>query len=427
MDYLEIKSILTEQKEDFLNKDEGIIREKLLDVGKYLEGTLAVIISGVRRVGKSTLLRQVANKYYDDKDFYYINFEDERLLEFDPKEFNKVLEIMVELYGDKKVLLIDEIQNIKSWELFVRRLTDNGYKIFITGSNADLLSKELGSRLTGRYIELNLFPFSFPEYLSFNGLNIDLTKTLSTIQRAKVIDKYNSYMVEGGIPASLKIKDFNFNQTLYQNIVYRDIIARYKIESEVVIKSIAHHLANNISGLIAFNKLKQYFHLGSITTVKNYISYLENAWLFFTVNIYDPSIKRQQIAAKKIYAIDIGMIRNIGFSFSEKYGQILENNVFLDLKRIFDQIYYYKTHNNLEVDFYVPAEKLLVQSCYDLNNKETKQREVEALLQAMKEVKTKRAFILNLKQEEDLKINGNHIHILPAYKFLQFLKTKPFN
>ena len=141
MDYLEIKSILAEQKEDFLNKDEGIIREKLLDVGKYLKGNLAVIISGVRRVGKSTLLRQLAKKYYNDRDFYYINFEDERFVEFSAKEFNNILEILIELYGEKKVFLIDEIQNVKSWELFVRRLIDNGYKFFITGSNAELLSR----------------------------------------------------------------------------------------------------------------------------------------------------------------------------------------------------------------------------------------------------------------------------------------------
>ena len=421
MDYLEIKSILAEQKEDFLSKDEGIIREKLLDMDRYLKGNLAVIISGVRRVGKSTLLRQVAKKYYDDKDFYYINFEDERLIEFNAKEFNSILEILIELYGEKKVFLIDEIQNVKSWELFVRRLIDNGYKFFITGSNAELLSKELGSRLTGRYIELNLFPFSFSEYLRFNKVNIDPVKILTTVQKAKIIEKYNSYMTDGGIPASLRIEDFDFNLTLYQNIIYRDIIARYKIESEAVIKSVSHFLANNISSLIAFNKLKQYLHLGSITTIKNYISYLENAWLFFTVNIYDPSVKRQQIAPKKIYIIDTGMIRNIAFGFSKKHGQIFENIVFLDLRRNCNQIYYYKTINNLEVDFYVPDKKLLIQSCYNLSNKETRQREADSLLTAMDELKIKKSFIVTHK--EDSEIEGKRIKIIPAYK-LQYELNK---
>lgn len=423
MKYQDIKLILKEQREEFLAKETGTTRKKLFEIERYLKNNLAVVISGLRRVGKSTLLRQIAKEYFHDKDFFYINFEDERLIDFRAENFNKFLEVLIELNGEQKVFLIDEVQNVKSWELFTRRLIDNNYKFFITGSNSELLSKELGSRLTGRYIETSLLPFSFFEYLEFYEVkNLKLSDTLTTKQTAEIIKRFDLYLSEGGIPAVLKIKDSSFNQTLYENIIYKDVIARYRIESESSIKSVSSFLANNIACLIAFNKLKQNLHLGNITTVKNYVSYLENAWLYFTVNIFDPSIKRQQIAPKKVYAIDTGFIKNIALQISEKHGQLLENFVFLDLKRFFKDIYYYKTKNNLEVDFFVPDKRLLVQSSYDLSDKETYNREVNSLQHAMKELRIKKSFIVTLNQEEELRLNKTKIVIIPAYKFFYYLE-----
>ncbi len=409
-----LAAVLAEQRQDFLAKDLGVIREKLTDVSKYVDNELVVVISGLRRSGKSTLLRQIVSEYYYDQDFFYINFEDERLLGFETKEFNKLLEILIEHYGDHKTFFIDEIQNIEAWELFVRRLSDSGYKFYITGSNAELLSRELGSRLTGRHIMVELFPFSFNEYLSYKQ-QPQPTKLATTKERALTNQRFVNYLREGSVPLSLKLADEEFNLTLYQNIIYRDVLVRYGIQAEKQVKELARYLASNIACPIAFNKLRQYLQIAGITTVKNYIEHLESAWLFFVINIFDSSVKRQQIAAKKVYCIDPGLAQTIGFSISDRFGQIFENFVFLDLRRYWREVYYYKTEQGFEVDFWLPSKKLLVQACYDITNAETREREIRALEYAMDELGLKEAWIVTPNLREELKLGKKLIKIIRAY------------
>lgn len=412
-----LKSLLLDQLEQFKVKDLGVSREKLAQIKKYIKSPSALVISGLRRVGKSTLLAQIAHQFYSRDDYYFVNFEDERFLSFAADDFNLLFETLLELFGPKKVFLLDEVQNVIGWERFVRRMIDQNYKFYLTGSNASLLSRELGTKLTGRYIPVELFPFSFAEFLAFKGQKIPYLSTLSTLQKGKLKKYLNEYLKFGGIPDALKYPGINLYKTLYDDVIYRDVAVRFKIEETKALKELTFYLLSNISSLISFNKLKDFLKLGSVNTVKNYIDYLQAGWLIFAVNKYAFSIKTQQIANKKIYAIDTGLVKSVAFSFSENRGKMLENLVYLSLRRLFEEIYYYTTENNLEVDFYLPKQRLLIQVCQSLADAETKKREIEALEESMKELNISSGIILT-EDDEGIDIRERSIKIMPIYKWL---------
>lgn len=411
-----LKSLLIDQAEQFKNKELGITREKLDQIQKYRKSSHAIVISGLRRVGKSTLLAQIAHKFYTAGSYYYVNFEDERFLEFSAVEFNLLYETLLELFGERKTFLLDEIQNISGWEHFVRRMIDQGFKFYITGSNASLLSQELGAKLTGRYIPVELLPFSFTEFLAFNRQKIPNLDRLTTTQKIGLKRQLNEYMNLGGIPDALKYPEIDLHKTLYDDVIYRDVAVRYQIEETKALKELAFYLLSNTSSLISFNKLKELLKLGSVNTVKSYIDYLQTGWLMFAVNKYAYSIKKQQIANKKIYIIDTGLVKSVAFSFSENKGKLLENLVFLAVRRKYQEIYYYTTESNLEVDFYLPKQKILIQVCQSLADEDTKTRELEALKEAMLELNISSSIILT-EDEEEVETEDN-IKIIPIYRWL---------
>lgn len=412
-----LKALLLDQSEQFSRKDLGVIREKLNQIKKHKNLPHAVVISGLRRVGKSTLLAQIANQFYASDKYYFVNFEDERFLNFKADDFNLLYGVLLELFGQRQVFLLDEIQNITGWERFVRRMIDQGCKFFITGSNASLLSKELGTKLTGRYIPVELFPFSFAEFLIFKTEELPNLHRLTTLQKSKLKKNFNEYINVGGIPDALKYPGINLHKTLYDDVLYRDVAVRYQIEETKALKELTFYLMGNISSLVSFNKLKELLKLGSVNTVKDYIDYLQAGWLMFTVNKFAFSIKKQQIANKKIYAIDTGLVKSVAFSFSENRGKFLENLVFLTLRRSFEDIYYYFTKNNLEVDFYLPEQKLLIQVCQSLVDEDTQKREARALEEAMKELNIHSGVILT-EDEENIDIKNGSIKIIPVYRWL---------
>ena len=412
-----LKSLLIDQSEQFKRKEQGVRREKLDQIKKYRRSPHAVVISGLRRVGKSTLLAQIAREFYAPDNYYYVNFEDERFLKFKTDEFNLLYETLLELFGERRTFLLDEIQNIMGWEHFVRRMIDQGVKFYITGSNASLLSQELGTKLTGRYIPIELFPFSFAEFLAFKGQKVSNLNRLTTIQKIRLKRHLNEYMNTGGIPDALKYPKLDYHKTLYDDVIYRDVAVRYQIEQTKALKELAFYLISNISSLISFNKLKELLKLGSVNTVKNYIDYLQTSWLIFTLNKYAFSVKTQQIANKKIYAIDTGLIKSIAFSFSENRGKLLENLVFLALRKSTQEIYYYTTKNNLEVDFYLPKQKILIQVCQTMVEEETQTREVGALEEARKELNIDSAIILT-EDDGDITTNDIKIKVISIYEWL---------
>lgn len=415
----EIRTLLIEQRTELLKLDLGVEREKLAQVAKYKNTPFPIVISGLRRAGKSTLLAQLAHKFYPKGNYFYVNFEDERFLDFIVSDFTKLHELLIELFGNHKVFLLDEIQNVEGWERFVNRMLNGGYKFYITGSNASLLSKELGTKLTGRYLPIELFPFSFEEYLRFSKIQIPNMDHLTTVNRGELKSALSAYLKRGGIPQSLQYPQLPIHKMLYGAILDRDIGVRYKLSDTKPIRELSFYLLSNIASLVSYNKTKELLKLGSVNTISNYIDYLETSWLLFVVNRYAYSVKKQQIANKKVYCIDTGLVKSVAFSFSENRGKFLENIVFLKLRRLHNEdIYYYKTGKDYEVDFYLYKKRVFIQVSQSIVNLTTRQREVQALLEAMEEVRESTGIIITEDEKETLEIEGKTIEVLPVYEWL---------
>lgn len=413
----QIKSMVLEQFEFFWALDTGIPRTQLAQVEQAKDVPHAVIVSGLRRAGKSTLLAQMAHRLGADQ-FYYVNFEDDRFLGFEANDANDLYQVLVEVFGERKIFIIDEVQNITGWEHFVRRFMDMGFKFYITGSNASLLSKELGTRLTGRYVPIELFPFSFKEYLDFRGEEIPDLSRMTTVHHARLQSSLQAYLESGGVPDALKYPELPLLRTLYDDVLYRDIATRYRLDDVTAIRELAFYLISNPTSLISFNKLKDQLRLGSVNTIKNYISYMENSWLVFTLNVYDYSVKRQQIAPKKIYCIDTGLVHKVGFGFSPNTGKLLENLVFLTIRRTTPDIYYFSSPSGHEVDFYLPESRQLIQVTQNLNNALTRDREVRALQDAIELLKPKSALILTDANGSDFEIDRVPVSIRSAAEWM---------
>lgn len=413
----QIKVMLLEQFDAFWSRQTGITRDRLSDIEKVAKLPHAVIISGLRRVGKSTLLAQMAHKIGREK-FYYLNFEDDRFLGFQVEDANSLYQLLVELFGERKIFFIDEIQNISNWEFFIRRFMDMGFKFYITGSNASLLSRELGTRLTGRCVPIELFPFSFRESLTFFNQPVPNPQRMDTKDKGYLKAALTNYLQMGGIPDALKYPNLNLLRTLFDDVLYRDIATRYRVEGVTALRELAFTLISNPANLISYNKLKEQFKLGSVNTIKNYVNYLENSWLLFTINLYDFSIKRQQIAAKKTYCIDNGLSNSVGFRFSPNTGRLLENIVFLSLRQQSREIYYYTTSNNFEVDFFLPEQQHLFQVTSSMNVPATRERELRALADASKSLKVMKATILSDENENSIDINGLQVDIRSTSEWL---------
>ncbi len=413
----QVKTMLLEGFQFFWSGDLGILREELVNVERAKDSPHAVIISGLRRAGKSTLLAQMAHRLGKET-FYYINFEDDRLINFQADDFNYLYQVLVELFGERKIFFIDEIQNISGWEHFVRRFMDMGFKFYITGSNASLLSKELGTRLTGRYVPIELFPFSFKEFLQFHKKELPNLERMTTIDKARLQNSLDEYMQFGGIPDALKYPELPLLRTLYDDVLYRDIATRYRLNNVSVLKDLASYLMSNTANLFSYNKLKKQFGLGSVTTIKNYIDYMENSWLFFSLSVYDYSLKRQQIAPKKIYSIDTGMSNAVGFSFSPNAGKKLENLIFLALRRKNREFYYLTSPKGYEIDFYLPEKEIIIQVAQNLSNQKTREREIRAIEDVLKNKKLRRALILTDENQDTFEINGIPVEILSTAEWL---------
>ena len=413
----QIKAMLLEQFQAFWQLSPGIERTQLAEVERAAPLPHAVIISGLRRVGKSTLLAQLAHRLGEDQ-FYYVNFEDDRLISFQAEDANDLYQGLLELFGERKIFIVDEVQNIPGWEHFVRRFMDMEFKFYITGSNASLLSRELGSRLTGRYVPIELFPFSFREFLHFRQIPIPDLNRLTTIDLARLQQALGEYLRLGGIPDPLKYPELPLLRTLYEDVLYRDIATRYRVEEVRALKELAFYLMSNPTGQVSFNKLKEQFRLGSVNTIKNYIEYLENSWLIFTLNVYDYSVKRQQIAPKKVYPIDPGLANVVGFSFSPNTGKLLETAAFLALRRQTKEIYYYTTPASYHLDFYLPETRQLIQVSQHIDNPATREREVRALFDAMQALKVEESLILADVNANPIQENGFTIQIRSLAEWL---------
>ena len=379
-----------------------------------------VVISGIRRCGKSTCLHELRDIYKDEPD-YYMNFDDERLLKFTVEDFQTLHEVFIEIYGNQEVFYFDEIQNIEGWERFVRRLYDHGYKVFISGSNASMLSRELGTHLTGRYYQIELFPFSFMEFLKLSGNDFSNSTLLSTQQKGRLKALFNEYFIKGGFPAYLKSGNKQYLKSLYESILYRDVMVRNGLTNEKELLELVHFMASNTSRLFSYNRLAGVIGVRNATTVKNYLSFLQNTYLIILVNKYDASLKKQLHNPKKGYFIDIGLVREIGFFNSEDNGRLLENLVFIELKRRAKDIYYH--HGKKECDFVIREKNRIVEAIqvsWSVYNSETRKREVDGLIEALDCYGLNEGLILTDSEEDLVEQDGYRIKINPVWKWLLF-------
>lgn len=385
-----------------------------------------IVLSGVRRCGKSVLLAYVRRLQGINND-YYFNFEDERLVTFGTEDFEILHQTLISLYGVQKNFYLDEIQNIPNWELFIRRMYNAGCKIYLSGSNANLFSEELGTRLTGRYIQLDIYPISFAE---FSRVQVSLKKQdFSTTEIGMLKKRYAEYLELGGIPAYIENQDVEYLRALYESILYRDIVARYKIGNPEALKKLVFFLASNCGKEVTLSKLLGMINnngeiIKSRTTISDYCSYLENSFLSFFVNRYDDNLKVQQQSSRKVYFIDHVLAKILGFRISEDRGRLLENIVFIELKRRGHDIFYHK--DSKECDFVIREgvyTRQVVQVCTELHDPATKTREVSGLIEAMDKFSLSTGLIITENEEfsETLEINGNHykIDVIPIWKWLR--------
>src|SRR3989344_4135119 len=408
-----LRQLVTKQKNELDLKFETIERDILKEVLQWLNDNRVIILTGVRRCGKSTLLKQLMSR---TKQWSYINFEDERLLDFRAQDFEILNEVFIEVYGPTKIYFFDEIQNVDKFETFVRRLQDEGKKIIITGSNAVLLSKEFGTRLTGRYKAFEVYPFSFSEYLTFKKIETKKEEWYDTNKKVVLLKNFEEYLVTGGLPEYIRNKDKEYVRTVFENILYKDIITRYSVKRERILKELVNILATNATSKITYNSLKKTLHLSNAITVKEYISYLNNSYLFFELLKISHSIKEQLASPRKIYLIDTAFHQVCGLTFTPNKGRNFENAAFIELKRKGNEIYYYS--NKKECDFVIKNGTKIttaIQACYFLDES-NKEREVQGLMEAMHTFKLNEGIILTFEQTDEFKIDGKKITIIPLLK-----------
>ncbi len=411
----DLRRIVIKQKEEIEKLDGTIKRDILNEILGWFKDNRVIVLTGIRRCGKSTILRQIMKQ---KEGYCYVNFEDERFLDFKAQDFEKLNEILIEIYNNPKIYFFDEIQNIEKFETFVRRVQDEGKKIVITGSNASLLSKEFGTRLTGRYKLFEIFPFSFSEYLKFKNVEIEKDWNYKTQKRIEVKKAFNEYLELGGFPEYLKTKDREYLKDVFENILYKDVIARYSIKKQKIIKELISILATNISSTFTYNSIKTALNLGNSITVKEYISYLANSYLFFEVPKFDFSLRKSLNAPKKIYLIDTAFNQIAGFNFSPNTGKNLENIVFIELKRRKKEVYYFAEKG--ECDFVVKDGAKVIQAiqvCYDFN-KENKDREINGLLETLNKFKLREGHIVTFDQEGEFEQERTKIKVIPIWKWL---------
>jgi uncharacterized protein len=406
-----LKQVIADQQE--LTNEKWVIRkipQELIDSNEVL------VISGIRRCGKSVLLHQIRNKQ-TEKD-YYLNFDDDRLSKFTVDNFQQLYEVFIELFGEQKTFYFDEIQNIEGWELFVRRLYDKKCKVFVTGSNAKMLSRELGTRLTGRYCTFELYPFSFSEFLSYLEIKYKPNDFYSTVGIAKLTKYFNQYLFDGGFPQYLKDKNDIYLKSLYESILYRDVMVRNNLTNEKEILELVYFLASNVAKLSSYSSLTRLIGLKHSATIKNYIEHIENTFLIFQISKYDHSLKKQIANPKKTYFIDNAIVHKLGFNTSENYGRYLENLVFIELKRRNSEVFYQA--DKTECDFLVRTQNKITQAiqvCYSFNS-ETRSREIKGLTNALNIYKLETGLIITADKEEEIEIEGKKVSIIPAWKWL---------
>lgn len=414
-----LKQIMIDQKETYLNNT--IITRQYL-----LEENVNYCFVGIRRTGKSYLMyqqiKQLESKGVPLSQIVYVNFEDERLLEIKVTDLNTILEIGLEMSGsaNKPYLFLDEIQNINGWEKFVRRIADMKYRINITGSNSKMLSSEIASTLGGRFIIMNVYPYSFTEYLTANHREKNYLDVISTQDRADVLSLYNEYVTFGAFPELVDIKNKRaFLSSIYQTIYLGDIITRNKISNDFAIKLILKKIAESVTKPLSFSRLTNILKNTGMAigkqTVINYVGYMTDSYLLFTLQNYAAKLVDKE-TSPKYYFMDTGLL---GLMLLDSKSAQLENLVAIELIRRYgvENVFFFE--NNVEIDFYIPSERLAIQVSLQVSDDiDTKERETRAFAKLNNFIPDSKCILITNSEETNLEYDGIDIEVIPIWKWL---------
>ena len=410
-----LKQIIIDQKEMYLNN-------LLISRDYDLEENVNYCFVGIRRTGKSYMMYQQIHNLMNDgissSQIIYVNFEDERLLEIGVDDLNTILEIGIEFSGSKgkPYLFLDEIQNVDGWEKFVRRVADMKYRINITGSNSKMLSKEIASTLGGRFMIVNVFPYSFKEYLSANHIENIMVDQIGTKKRADIVSQYEQYVTYGAFPELVDIKNKRpFLNNIYQTVYLRDIITRNKITNDFAVRLILKKIAESVTKALSFNRLTNIVKSAGISigkqTVINYVGHMLDSYLIFSLQNY-----ASKKTSPKYYFMDTGLL---GLMLLDCKTAQLENLVAVELIRRygFENVYFFE--NNIEVDFYIPSENLAIQvSMQVLDDVDTLERETKAFVKLNQFIPDTKCLLVTNSEETKLNCDGIKIDVVPIWKWL---------
>lgn len=410
-----IKSLIIEKQNEILNIE-------LIERPLQLEEAANYVFVGLRRAGKSYLLYQhiqnlIKTKQASIEDILYINFEDERISSVKVEELNLFIESYNEMFDGKPIIYLDEIQNVDGWEKFARRLADSKYRVFITGSNAKMLSKEMHTTLGGRFIAKEVFPFSFREYLTFNQITLDRNWEYGSV-RSQVVKLFHDYFYFGGFAESFPLKDKrSWLNSIYQKILLGDVISRNDIRNENAIKVLVKKLAESVMQPSSLTRIKNIIDSTGTTISRNtlvdYLHLLEDAYLVFGISNYSDKLSDKETFRKR-YFFDNGLLNNFLFDPETK---LLENIVAIKLKQQYgDDLFFY--NKNIEVDFFIPSEHRAIQVSYSIADDLTKQREIKALIKLSEVYPTEKMEIITWDEESTIQENERTIEIIPVWKWL---------
>lgn len=406
-------------KNIIVTKQEWLKTVSLFERDIPIENNANYAITGLRRAGKSYFLYQLIHKKYKQEEMdqiVMINFEDERLIEVTYNDLHLILDAYYELFEKKPVLFLDEIQNVTHWQKYVRRIADEGLHVYVTGSNAEMLSHEIATTLGGRYINLEILPLSFKEYLRFQGI-IFTEKMIYSKERHFIMKEFYNYIQFGGFPELLKFENKReFLSSVYQKLFYGDIIARYKVSNVQVLKLLIKKIAESVNNETSVNRIKNLITSTGVSigsnTLFDYLNYIESSYLIGSISNFYSKFSEKE-TNKKYYFLDNGIL---GLFLNDQPTKLLENQVYIELRRKRYVTYFLK--RTTEVDFYIPEKQLLIQVSYSINNPETYQREIKGLVSAMKELNIVEGLIITYDEEKKIQIDDYTIQVKPAWKWL---------
>lgn len=394
-----------------------LMRKSNTDVKTLFDNPMIKLITGPRRVGKSTY----ALLMLQGKSFAYLNFDDNLLLSAWDEEL--VMRTLDEVYPNYEFLLLDEVQNLKDWDVWVSKLYRRGKNLVITGSNAKMLSGEMATVLTGRYLQVEMLPFSLTETIEWKGANIN---SISNAKQAEAVAIADDYLRNGGYPETIDMRSItrNYLSTLFDSIIWKDVAKRHNIRNITDLNNIALYLLSNFCNPLSANDIAKELSMTSVTTTRKFMDYLHEPYLFYYLPRFNNKLKLMKKAASKVYVIDNGFVAAKAFNLSENLGRLLENEVFVELLRqgyqVETSLFYYRSRNDREVDFVTRQGthiNQLIQVCYDMTSPKTEKREVSSLIECAGELKCNNLLIITNNEEREIHTDGYNIKVIPFIKY----------